>query len=153
MNQTDRTSPGRPSAGASRGVGSFIDRRRHLRHSVLDHRGWLGRWDDGDFEVVDVHLLDLGRGGVAFETDVRPSQDEASLLGLHALRESWCLEVRVVGIAWGRRRRYRVHAAFTGLCPDEFYAAAISGSVTGAVAGPGCGAASPRRTTAGRADA
>jgi hypothetical protein len=49
------------------------------------------------------------------------------LLGLKALREDWCREVRVVQIRWGRRKRYRVHGAFTDACSDEFFAAVLNG--------------------------
>src|SRR5262249_29164259 len=67
-------------------------RRSSCRYTVLDHRGWLGQWSDRDFTVMEVCLLDISRGGVAFEMNVLPAENQTALLGLQTLREAWCLE-------------------------------------------------------------
>ena len=51
-------------------------------------------------------------------------EGQTAMLGLEELRESWCLEVSVVRITPGRRKRYRVRAAFTEPCHDPLDSAA-----------------------------
>ena len=33
--------------------------------------------------------------------------------------------MKLVRVTWGRRKRYRVHVAFTEPCDEEFYSAAL----------------------------
>jgi hypothetical protein len=127
MVQTDRAAGGRDGAVGNWSCLPGVDRRASRRFTVFDHRGWLGRWSGGSFEVAEVRLLDLSRGGALFEMEESPNEHQTSLLGLETLREDWCLEVKVVRIHQGRRRRYRVHVAFTQACPDEFFATALNG--------------------------
>jgi hypothetical protein len=144
MVQTDRGAAGREDGTGVWSHPPALDRRASERFTVLDHRGWLGQWSGRSFEIVEVHLVDLSRGGVLFEVDEAPDEHQTSLLGLDTLREDWCLEVKVVRIRRGRRKRYRVHGAFTQACSDEFFAAALNGPVPV----PG-GAAGPARASGG----
>jgi hypothetical protein len=116
-------SPREPGHGPK--AAAFRDRRRNPRYTVLDHRGWLSRWGERGLEVEDVRLLDVGRGGAAFEVDARVPQGGVVLLGLHQLREASCVEATVVRLTWGQRARYRVHVAFNEACPVEFFEAAV----------------------------
>ena len=74
-----------------------------------------------------MRLRDLSRGGALFEMEKSPTEHQTALLGLETLRETSCVEVKVVRINRARRTKYRVHVAFTEACPDEFYAAALYG--------------------------
>jgi hypothetical protein len=139
MDQADQSAGGREDGAGERIPPSLLDRRASERFTVLDHRGWLGWWGDRDFEIVDVTLLDLSRGGALFEMDTAPTAHQTAQLGLETLREDSCLTVKVVWIRRGRRKKYRVHAAFTQTCPDELYAAALHGPESrrgGVVPGP-----------------
>jgi hypothetical protein len=103
------------------------DRRNTPRHTVLEHRAWLGWWNADDFKVADVHLLKLGRGGAAIEIEELLAERQKAILGLGVLREAWCLDVTVVGNTRGRREKHRVHVAFSEPCNDIFYATALHG--------------------------
>ena len=111
--------PGPKAAAASQ------DRRSYPRYTVLDHRGWLTWWDERGLEVDDIRLLDISRGGAAFEVKGLLPEGQAVLLGLQQLREASCVEATVVRVTGGQRLRYRVHVAFTESCPDEFFESAI----------------------------
>jgi hypothetical protein len=139
MVQTDGAAGGRDGAAGGRSHPPSLDRRASERFTVLDHRGWLGQWSGKSFEVVEVRLLDLSRDGALFEMEKSPHEHQTALLGLETLREDWCLEVKVVRIRQGRRRRYRVHVAFTQACPDEFFATALNGPEPAGVSGTGAG--------------
>jgi hypothetical protein len=130
MVQTDRGATGREAGAGELPHPPSPDRRASERYTVLDHRGWLGQWGKQGFEVVEVRLLDLSRGGALLEMEKAPIEHQSAVLGLETLRETWCLEVKIVQTRWGRRNRYRVHVAFTETCPDEFFAAALNGPGT-----------------------
>src|SRR5437762_2486951 len=103
------------------------DRRTTPRRTVLDPRAWLGWWSDEDFKIAEVHLLNLGRDGAAIEMEESLAEHQQAILGLGVLREAWCLELTVVRIARGRRKKYRVQVAFSEPCNDVFYATALHG--------------------------
>jgi hypothetical protein len=111
--------PGPKAAVASR------ERRSYPRYTVLDHRGWLSWWDGRGLELDDIRLLDVSRGGAAFEVEGPLPEGQAVLVGLERLREASCVEATVVRVTWGQRARYRVHVAFIESCPDEFFESAI----------------------------
>jgi hypothetical protein len=134
MVQSDHGTAGRATGTGELSHPASPDRRASVRYTVLDHRAWLGQWGHQGFEVVAVRLLDLSRGGALLEMEKAPVEHQSSLLGLETLRESWCLEVKVVQTRWGRRESYRVHVAFTQSCPDEFFAAALNGPEAGQAA-------------------
>ena len=103
------------------------ERRTAECHTVLDHQGWLVRCTAEGFEVADVRLLDISRNGAMFEIEEWMTEGETVVLGLEALGLSWCLGINVVRVAPGRRKKFRVHVAFTEPCPEEFYEAALQG--------------------------
>ena len=142
MDHADRGAGGGEDGAAGRMHPSAPDRRAHKRKTVLDYRGWLGWWDDRGFEVVEVNLLDLSRGGALFEMETSPTEHQSALLGLETLREDSCLKVNVVRIVQGRRKKYRVHVAFTQPCLDEFYATALDGPEFKWAGGKGSGGVS-----------
>jgi hypothetical protein len=127
MDQANQGGAGRDPRGGRQIDARPSDRRATPRCTVLDYRGWLGRWGERGFEVSDALLLDLGRGGALFETEEPLAEGETALLGLDQLREAGCLEVTVVHITRGRRKKHRVHAAFTTPCNEDFYATALNG--------------------------
>lgn len=106
------------------------ERRATPRFAAQDYRTWLGWWTGPSFQVAAVRLLDVSRGGAAgVVVGTPPSPGQSVWLRLHEDPTLSGVKGTVVQVqgAEDQQDGHVVRLRFAGLCPEDFYQAALRG--------------------------
>jgi hypothetical protein len=120
---------GRASQGSAGRAGAMRPNRRNSpRYSAVTERLWVGWWADGEFMLVEAHLVNISDGGVLVGINPSPAQGQRVWLRLTGSTVQESLEAVVLESRWGMlKRRFSARLGFREACPPEFYETAIYG--------------------------